>query len=123
MSDDIFRIVVAAGVILASIAFVVQAAIVFALYRAGRKMQSEANAFIARVEPVIAKVGPTIDKAGPFIDKIGPVIETIGSVLIKRPAIALDRVPPVIEKVQRCGGTGRDPGAARHASWRVPPIR
>ena len=33
MSDEIFRIVVAAGVVLASIAFVVQAGIVFAIYR------------------------------------------------------------------------------------------
>ena len=47
MSDEVFRIVVAAGVVLASIAFVVQAGIMFALYRAHRKTQSEAAAFMS----------------------------------------------------------------------------
>ncbi len=91
--------VVAAGVVIASIAFVVQAAIVFALYRAGRKIQSDAGTFMKRVEPVIAKIEPTIDKAGPLIDKIGPVLERLEPALQKA-GLALDRVPAVIEKVQ-----------------------
>jgi hypothetical protein len=99
MSEELFRIIVAVGVGLASIAFVIQACIVFALYRAGRKIQTETGAFMGRIEPVIAKVGPTLDKAGPLIDKIGPVVERIDPVLQKA-AIALDRVPPLIEKTQ-----------------------
>ena len=96
MSEELFRIVVAVGVGLASLAFVIQACIVFALYRAGRKMQVETGAFMRRVEPVIAKVGPTLDKAGPLIDKIGPVVEQVEPVLQKA-AVALEKVPPVIE--------------------------
>ncbi|HEY1495145.1 MAG TPA: hypothetical protein VGF49_11415 [Candidatus Solibacter sp.] len=99
MSEELFRIVVAVGVGLASIAFVIQACVVFALYRAGRKMQSETSAFIRRVEPIIAKVEPALDKAGPLIDKIGPVVERIEPVLQKT-AVALDKVPAVMEKVQ-----------------------
>jgi hypothetical protein len=98
MSDEVFRIVVAAGVILASLAFVVQAGIVFALYRSARKMQAETTKFIGEVKPVIAKVGPTIDKAGPVIEQIGPVIKRIGPVVDKA-KVALEGVPPVIEDV------------------------
>ena len=106
MSDEVFRLVVAVGVGLAGIAFVVQAGIVFSIYRATRKMHETTEAFIGRVEPVIAKLGPTLDKAGPVIDKIGPVIERMGPVIerigpaIQKVSVALDRVPPAMDKIQ-----------------------
>src|SRR6266540_7433592 len=100
MSDEIFRIVVAAGVVLAGIAFVAQAGILFAIYRVSRKTEGKTAAFMARLDPVIAKVGPTLEKAGPIIDQIGPVIKKIGPVIdrigpvVEKAGIALDRVPP-----------------------------
>ena len=112
MSEEIFRIVVATGVVLASIGFLVQAGVIFALYRVIRGMESKSKTFIAKVEPMLMKVGPTLDKAGPIIDEIGPIIararpvvEKFGPLIerlhpvIEKTAFALDRVPPVIEDV------------------------
>ena len=105
MSDEIFRIVVAGGVVLACLAFVTQAIIVFAIYRVTRKTEEKASAFMNRAEPILSKAGPTIDKAGSIIDalgpavgKIGPVIDRVGPV-IQKVSLALDRVPPTIDKV------------------------
>ena len=77
MSEDTFRIVVTVAVLLASLAFVVQAGIVFAMYRLTRKIQVKTEGFVARAEPVLAKVEPLLDKAGPVIEKAGPVIEKV----------------------------------------------
>ena len=52
MTEDIFRIVVTAAVALAALAFVVQAAIVFAIYRTARKTQQKTQAFMNEVAPV-----------------------------------------------------------------------
>ena len=43
MDENVFRIVVTAAVVLASLAFVVQAGIVVALYKAARKTQGDAD--------------------------------------------------------------------------------
>jgi ABC-type transporter Mla subunit MlaD len=91
MSDDIFRIVVAVAVAVASLAFLVQAGILFAIYRVARKTQVQATGFMDRVEPVIAKVGPTLDQAGPVIQRIGPAIEHFQA--------TVDRIGPVADNV------------------------
>ena len=60
MPEDTFRIVVTVAVALAALAFVVQAAIVFAMYRASRKMEQKAVKFMDGIEPVMQRVGPTL---------------------------------------------------------------
>ncbi len=112
MSDDIFRIVVAAAVAIASLAFLVQAVIVFAIYRLARKTSTETAGFIVSAEPVLAKVGETLDRVGPVIQKLGPAvdhlqeaIDRVGPVadqattVITRMGPAVDRVGPLMEKV------------------------
>jgi len=64
VTEDTFRIVVAAAVALACIAFVVQAAAMFALYRVARRMQQKVGPLADRAEPVIGKLGPMIDQIG-----------------------------------------------------------
>jgi len=106
MTEDVFRIVVTAGVVLASLAFVVQAGIMFAILRVTRKTQENAKRFTATAEPVIAAVGPILDRAGIVIAKAGPVIDRMGPVLAKiGPAIdkigpALDRVGPALDEAK-----------------------
>lgn len=97
MSEDTFRIVVTVAVALAAFAFVVQAAIVFAIYRASRKMQQKASQFIEEIEPVIQRAGPTLDRVGPVMDKIGPVVDRIGPMLDKA-GPALERIGPMADK-------------------------
>jgi len=105
MPEDVFRIVVAAAVALAALAFIVQAGVVIAFYRGSRKTQQEVTRFIGKTEPILAKfepliedvrpilakVGTTIDRMGPVIDKIGPAVDKIGP--------AFEKVGPVADKI------------------------
>ena len=64
MTEDVFRIVVTAGVVLASLAFVVQAGIMFAILRVTRKAQESAERFTGKAEPVIVLHDHQVDRAG-----------------------------------------------------------
>ena len=102
MSEETFRIVVAAGVLIASVAFVVQAGIALALYRLTRKLQDKTAGFMENAEPVLSKLEPMLDKVGPVIEKIGPALDTAAKF-----GPAIDRMLPVIDKtavvVERVG--------------------
>ena len=76
MSEETFRIVVAVAVLIACLAFLVQAGIVFALYRLTRKVQDKTAGFMERTEPVLAKVEPVLDKVGPVIEKLFANVES-----------------------------------------------
>ena len=54
MTEDTFRIVVAAAVTLACIACLVQAVAMFAFYRTARKMQQKAGPLVDQAKPVIS---------------------------------------------------------------------
>jgi len=97
MTEDVFRIVVTAAVVVASLAFVVQAGIMLALFRVTRKAQENAERFTAKAEPVLASVGPVLEKAGVVIAKAGPVIDRLGPVLAKI-GPTIDKVGPVLDK-------------------------
>ena len=97
MPEDTFRIVVTVAVALAAFAFVVQAAVVFAIYRASRKMQLKTAQFMEEIEPVIQRAVPTLDRIGPVMDKIGPVVERVGPMLDKA-GPALERIGPMADK-------------------------
>lgn len=105
MTEDVFRIVITAAVALAAIAFVVQAGVLFALYRVTRKAQGSAESFMKKVEPVLARAEPAIEKAGNVIERAGPVIDRLGPVIAKlgttidKVGPVLDRAVPAIEKV------------------------
>jgi len=71
MSEDIFRLVVTVAVLLACIAFVVQAAVVIAFYKTVRKMQQKFDHMGDAIEPLIGKIEPVIEKVGPIIDRAG----------------------------------------------------
>jgi methyl-accepting chemotaxis protein len=97
MSEDTFRIVVAAAVLLACLAFVVQAGVVVALYRLTRKIQGKTADFMANTEPLLAKVEPVLDKVGPVIDRIGPALDNVAAAALKV-GPAMDRMLPVLDK-------------------------
>jgi methyl-accepting chemotaxis protein len=90
MTDEWFRIVVAIGVGLAALAFVVQAIIVIAFYSGARKIQRKIEALTDRADPVIQKLGPLIDKAGPAVERAMPMLERGGS--------TLEKLAPLLEK-------------------------
>src|ERR1035437_7946081 len=97
MSEETFRIVVAAAVLIACLAFVVQAGVVIALFRLIRKMQAKTAGFMEKAEPVLAKVEPVFDKIGPVIEKIGPALDSINAAAAKV-GPAIDRFRPVVDR-------------------------
>src|SRR5580698_8015596 len=105
MSEDIFRLVVTVAVLLACIAFVVQAAVVIAFYKTVRKMQQKFDHMGDAIEPLIGKIEPVIEKVGPIIDRAGPVVERVGpfmdgaSETIERMKPVIDRTAQVIGKI------------------------
>jgi ABC-type transporter Mla subunit MlaD len=89
--------VVAAAVLVACLAFVVQAGVVLALYRLTRKMQERTAGFMELAEPVLAKVEPVLERAGPVIERFGPALDAINDTAA-RLGPAVDRFLPVIDK-------------------------
>jgi len=98
MTEDVFRIVVAAAVILAALAFVIQACVVIAFYRGSKKTQVLVARFMGEVGPVVAKVEPLLDRAGPVIERLGPVIDKLGPA-VERSGPALERIGPAADKI------------------------
>jgi ABC-type transporter Mla subunit MlaD len=111
MSEDAFRIVITAAVILACIAFIVQSAVMIALFGVVRKMQQKIAPLIEKGEavatsavPVIQKVKPlaeqaaaTLQKAGPALEKVGPAIEKVTAILASTHQIIEDNRPRIAE--------------------------
>ena len=141
MPDDIFRMVVTAAVVLACVAFVVQAGVVIALYRAIQQMQERAFPLFDRSALVMGKLGPLIDDlapvlegAGPVMEKIGPAVDKAGAVLTSASQILDEARPRIAElsgqaveiakttrqEVERVGDLLRD--AAERARMRLEQI-
>jgi methyl-accepting chemotaxis protein len=95
VTDEVFRMVVAGGVALAGLSMIVQAVVVFALFRAVRKTQQKVEPLMESAGPVIGKVGPVIDSVKAMVEKTGPIIEKVGPVLQRIGPIA-DRTSEVI---------------------------
>lgn len=70
MPDDVFRWVVAIGVALACVAFLVQAAVVFALYRVARKMQDKVMPLAERAEPILENARQIVVENRPRITEV-----------------------------------------------------
>jgi methyl-accepting chemotaxis protein len=107
MSDDIFRIAIVVGVGLASLAFIVQAFVAFALYGRVKKMQEKmgpvvdsAKPLIAKAEPMVDRVSALLEKAGPNVEKIGPAVEKAGAAAEQAKAL-LRRAEQILASVNR----------------------
>jgi methyl-accepting chemotaxis protein len=87
MSDEAFRIVITAAVIVAALAFVVQAGVALALYRVARKLQQKISPVLEKGEAVAGKAGPVIEKIGPLLDQARPVVQRLGPAVDKLTAI------------------------------------
>lgn len=97
MTEDTFRIVVAAAVALACLAFVVQAVAMFALYRVARRMQQKVGPLADQAEPVIGKLGPMIDNIALAAKKVGPAADQVESVLATTNRIMEETRPRISE--------------------------
>jgi len=91
VTEEVFRIVVAAGVLLASLAVLVQACVILAFYRAVRKTQGSVLPLLEQVGPVIRKIEPVMDRIGPMLEKTGPTFE--------KAAAVFEKIGPIAENI------------------------
>lgn len=70
MSEDVFRWIVAVAVILAAIAFLVQAFVVLGLYRAFRQTQARMQALAEKAHPILDSSRRLLDETRPKIVEI-----------------------------------------------------
>jgi exonuclease VII small subunit len=104
MTEEVFRIVVTAGVALAAVIFLAQAAIMMALYRSVRGIERKTEPLLEQAQPVIESLGPAIEririvaeKAAPAIEKAGPAIERAAPMLEKA-ALAAEKAAATLER-------------------------
>ncbi|MCL4402496.1 MAG: hypothetical protein M1436_07535 [Acidobacteria bacterium] len=67
MPDDIFRWVIAAAVILACLAFLVQAGVAIALYKIAKRIQEKVVPLAERAEPILEDTHKLLDENRPRI--------------------------------------------------------
>jgi ABC-type transporter Mla subunit MlaD len=70
MSEDVFRIVVAAGVTLAGIAFIVQTLLLFGMYRAAKTVNEKISSLSDRAEPVLDNARKMLEENRPKLTQI-----------------------------------------------------
>ena len=70
MPEDVFRWVIAGAVILACLAFVVQAIVVMLLYRVARNTQTKVAPLVDRAEPILATTRQILEENKPRIAEI-----------------------------------------------------
>lgn len=111
MSEDTFRDIVTAAVILACIAFLVQSVVMIALFGVVRKLQRKVAPLIEKGEavatsavPVIEKVKPlaeqaaaTLEKARPVLEKAGPAVDKLTAILASTHLILEENRPRISE--------------------------
>ena len=70
MPEDVFRWVIAGAVLLACIAFIVQAAVVVLLYRVARKTETRILPLVDRAEPILMTTQKILEENKPRIAEI-----------------------------------------------------
>ena len=111
MSDNVFRIVIAAGVGLTFLVFLVQAFVVMGISRTVRRLQEKVDPVADKGQELIARLTPVMDSAGPDLDSIGPAIrkfraasEKIGPVLDKAGAV-VTKIGLTVDQVTKGAAT------------------
>jgi methyl-accepting chemotaxis protein len=97
MPDDVFRIVIAAAVALACLAFLVQAGVSIALYRVARQMHAKIAPLVDSSEALVAKASPVIEQMGPVFQKAGPAVDKVNQILATTQRIMDDTRPRIAE--------------------------
>ena len=97
MPDDVFRIVITVAVVLACLAFLVQAGIAIARYRVASRMQKKVFPLVDRADALVKEAAPVVAKVGPVIDRTGPAIDSVQAILAKTDKIVAELQPRVKE--------------------------
>lgn len=95
MSEATFRIIVSVSVALAVIAFLVQAAVVFAIYGVIREMSREGGRFLARLQSTVRRSAPIFGELDECVEKIELSIDSLTAMATQVGSV-LDRAKPLI---------------------------
>src|SRR5579863_1277074 len=95
MSEDAFRWVVALGVFLAAVAVIVQAALVFAMYRVTKATQDKLVPVLDATVPVIATLRRLVDESTPKISQM----MADSAAMVKTTREQVDRLGEVVKDV------------------------
>jgi len=101
MSDDLFRIIVAGGVMLAAVGFVAQAIAMMVLLRSVNKMKEQ-------VEPLLAKSGPILDIVHTTTVDVAPKIMEISTEALEISKSAKQQVARVGELLTEFSDRARE---------------
>ena len=83
MSEETFRIVVAASVLAAMSAFVVQVVLAIAVYGVVRTIKRDTSGCLAKFGPAFGKAGPLFNDLEVVIEKTELVINSLSSTAAK----------------------------------------
>ena len=70
MSEDVFRWIVTIGVLVAAVSFVVQAALVFAMYRVAKASEEKVMPLVDTATPLISDLRRLVEQNGPRISQV-----------------------------------------------------
>ena len=70
MSEDVFRWIVTIGVLVAALSFVVQAALVFAMYRVAKVSQEKMMPLLDSATPLISDLRRLVQENGPRVSQV-----------------------------------------------------
>ncbi len=70
MSEDAFRWIVTIGVLIGAAAFVLQAALVFVMYRVARASEEKVMPLVESITPLVASVRQLVELNGPRISQV-----------------------------------------------------
>lgn len=104
MSEDAFRIVVTVAVALACISFLVQAAVVLALYRLAQKLQQKITPVVERAGPILDTVRRIADENAPKVREISGKAAEISANVTEISKDAVQIAKTTREQVTRIGG-------------------
>ncbi len=99
MDETAFRVVIAVGVGIAAIAFVVQAIAMSGLYRIAQAIHQRIETLSKQAEPVLTKLQPVVEKTGPLVDRLVPMVEKAAAAM-EKVGVAADGAAGVIASVK-----------------------
>jgi ABC-type transporter Mla subunit MlaD len=101
MDENVFRGVVAAAVVLAAIAFIIQAVAVLILYRAFRDVQGRVNALAERAEPILDSARRLVEETRPKFQRISTDLAEITQASRVELAKLAETVGEISERARR----------------------
>src|SRR5579871_2098083 len=98
MTDESFRIIIAVAVGLALLGTIVQAFLIYGMFRLVRILEKRTEPLAQKAGPILDELSAVVAKIGPIADEVGPALKKVGPMAEKTGA-AFEKVGPFVEKL------------------------